>query len=141
MITLKFHQILQLLDFVGNKLLTHDEQLLNAPITVKPLHEANGDIGLYAWLADHPEAGSVKLEAEAPDDLMTTIDESLDAEDAMAGAMIHTEGPVINTGLLDAADIRLAANLTATDYTFEDAIEESIALDFSKHADGACFGL
>lgn len=141
MITLKFHQLLQLLEFASSKIAENGgHEIFDTLVTVKPLNEASGDVGLYAWLSENPEAGSVKLEAEMPDELIDTVEETLEedvmvtgntarwaagstwvvnAEDANAEDATLMGELFVDTSLMSAADIRLAANLTASDCTFD----------------------
>lgn len=115
MITLKFHQILQLLEFASSKIAENGgREIFDTLVTVKPLNEASGDVGLYAWLSENPEAGSVKLEAEMPDELIGTVEETLEEDVMVTGNTARWAA-----SLMSAADTRLAANLTASDCTFD----------------------
>lgn len=80
MITLKLHQLLQALDFERAKSIEDNQAIFESNVTLKVLHTPDGDLALYAWMADSPESGSVKLESEIP--------ESLLADDELEGGLV-----------------------------------------------------
>lgn len=77
MITLKLHQLLQALDFALSKTINDNEAIFDANVTLKVLHAPDGDLALYAWMSDRPEDGSFKLEAELPEDMLSSFDVEL----------------------------------------------------------------
>jgi hypothetical protein len=55
-VILNLHQAQQLLEFFGGE---------DASVTVSKLHNhAHSGPGVYAWLTEHPDEGSIKLDEE-----------------------------------------------------------------------------
>lgn len=73
-ITLKLHQLLQLIDFVVERAETNnmtEAKALDASVTLKTFEDKHGEL-ICGWLTDDP-ANSVELKSEIPDKLINEL--------------------------------------------------------------------